>query len=178
MGASLVVDMAEHNDIALEIARQRIVLLKNQGALPLATSRPLKIAVIGGHARRGSSRVRVQAQYLVGGYAGFVKIGGAGIMGNGRNMFLFAPSPLSQLKRVLPEAQFDFDPGLTPAEATLLLAKRSDIVIAFGIRVEAEGFDGADLSLPWGQDAVIDAVAAANPNTIVVLETSNPVSMP
>ena len=36
----------------------------------------------------------------------------------------------------------------------------------------------ADLSLPWGQDAMIDAVATANPNTIVVLETGNPVSMP
>src|SRR5262249_46014627 len=45
------------------------------------------------------------------------------------------------------------------------------------IRVEGEGFDSADLSLPWGQDAVIDAVAGANPNTIVVLETGNPVSM-
>lgn len=59
-----------------------------------------------------------------------------------------------------------------------MLAKRSDLVIAFGIRVEGEGFDNADLSLPWGQDAVIEAVATANPNTIVVLETGNPVSMP
>jgi beta-glucosidase len=59
-----------------------------------------------------------------------------------------------------------------------LTAKRSDVVIAFGIRVEGEGFDLADLSLPWGQDDVIDAVASANPNTIVVLETGNPVSMP
>jgi beta-glucosidase len=59
-----------------------------------------------------------------------------------------------------------------------LTAKRSDLVIAFGIRVEGEGFDLPDLSLPWGQDAVIDAVASVNPNTIVVLETGNPVSMP
>ena len=51
-------------------------------------------------------------------------------------------------------------------------------IVAFGIRIEGEGFDLADLSLPWGQDAVIDAVASANPNTIVVLETGNPVSMP
>ena len=51
-------------------------------------------------------------------------------------------------------------------------------MIVFGIRVEGEGFDSADLSLPWGQDAVIEAVAAANPNTIVVLETGNPVAMP
>jgi beta-glucosidase len=53
------------------------------------------------------------------------------------------------------------------------------VVIAFGIRVEGEAFDLPDLSLPWGQDAVIDAVATANPNTVVVvLETGNPVSMP
>jgi beta-glucosidase len=60
----------------------------------------------------------------------------------------------------------------------VLMAERSDVVIAFGIRVEGEGFDLADLSLPWGQDAVIDAVASVNPNTIVVLETGNPASMP
>ena len=48
----------------------------------------------------------------------------------------------------------------------------------FAIRVEGEGFDIPDLSLPWGQDAVIEAVAAANPNTVVVLETGNPVAMP
>jgi beta-glucosidase len=52
------------------------------------------------------------------------------------------------------------------------------VVIAFGIRVEGESFDLPDLSLPWGQDAIIDAVATVNPNTIVVLETGNPVSMP
>ena len=51
-------------------------------------------------------------------------------------------------------------------------------MIFFGARVEGEGFDMADLPLPWGQDAMIDAVATANPNTIVVLETGNPVSMP
>jgi beta-glucosidase len=98
-------------------------------------------------------------------------------MGKHRNLFLFPPSPLEELQKAFPKATFDFDPGYTPAEAELT-AKRSDVVITFGIRVEGEGFDSADLSLPWGQDAVIDAVAAANPNTIVVLETGNPVSMP
>jgi beta-glucosidase len=81
------------------------------------------------------------------------------------------------LKKLLPQAQVEFDGAYTPAESALL-AKRVDVVIAFGIRVEGEGFDLPDLSLPWGQDAVIDAVATANPNTIVVLETGNPVSMP
>jgi beta-glucosidase len=79
--------------------------------------------------------------------------------------------------KALQKAQIEFDPGYTPAEA-VLTARRADIVIAFGIRVEGEGFDLPDLSLPWGQDAVIEAVASVNPNTIVVLETGNPVAMP
>jgi beta-glucosidase len=177
-GPAPTVDLAKHDQIALDIARQGIVLLKNDGALPLATDQPLKIAVIGGHAQEGViSGTGSGAVLPVGGFAGEVKIGGPGTMGAARNLFLFAPSPLAELKKLLPDARIEFDPGYTPAEAALL-AKRSDVVIAFGIRVEGEGFDSADLSLPWGQDAVIDAVAAANPNTVVVLETGNPVSMP
>ncbi|WP_349258589.1 beta-glucosidase [Steroidobacter sp.] len=177
-GPAPKVDMDQQNAIALEAARQGIVLLKNEAALPLATDKPLKIAVIGGYAQQGViSGTGSGAVMPVGGFAGVVKIGGAGVMGKHRNLHLFAPSPLDELKRALPKAQFDFDPGYTPAEAALT-ARRSDVVIAFGIRVEGEGFDSVDLSLPWGQDAVIDAVATANPNTVVVLETGNPVSMP
>jgi beta-glucosidase len=177
-GAPPAVDMAKHNEIALEIARQGIVLLKNEGALPLAADKPLKIAVIGGYAQQGvPSGTGSGAVLPVGGFADVIKIGGPGAMGAARNLFLMPSSPLAELKKLLPNAQIEFDPGYTPAEAALT-AKRSDVVIAFGIRVEGEGFDLPDLSLPWGQDAVIDAVAAANPNTIVVLETGNPVSMP
>ncbi|EUA43950.1 glycosyl hydrolase family 3 C-terminal domain protein [Mycobacterium xenopi 4042] len=50
--------------------------------------------------------------------------------------------------------------------------------MVFAVRVEGEGFDNADLALPWGQDAVIEAVAEAQPNTVVVLETGNPTAMP
>jgi beta-glucosidase len=63
------------------------------------------------------------------------------------------------------------------AEAALA-ARGADVAVVFALRVEGEGFDGPDLALPWGQDAVIEAVAAANPNTVVVLETGNPVAMP
>jgi beta-glucosidase len=42
----------------------------------------------------------------------------------------------------------------------------------------SEGQDALTLSLPNRQDALVEAVAAANPNTIVVLETGNPVLMP
>jgi beta-glucosidase len=81
------------------------------------------------------------------------------------------------LRDALPSAVVDFDPGTTPAEAALL-ARRCDVVVVFALRPEGESFDLADLSLPWGQDALIETVAAANPNTVVVLQTGNAVSMP
>jgi beta-glucosidase len=94
-----------------------------------------------------------------------------------RNLYLLPSSPIAELRKLLPKAQIEYDPGQSPAESALL-ARRSDVVIAFGIRIEGEGYDLPDLTLPWGQDAVIEAVAKANPNTIVVLETGNPVVMP
>ena len=178
-GPAPAVDMARHNELALEIARQGIVLLKNDGVLPLATDRPLKIGVVGGYAQLGVPTGTGSGAVLpAGGYAGSVNIGGAhGLMGAVRNLYLLPSSPLAELKKLLPQAEIEFDGGYTPPESALL-ARRSDVVIAFGIRVEGEAFDLPDLSLPWGQDAVIDVVATANPNTIVVLETGNPVSMP
>lgn len=171
--------MARHNEIALEGARQGIVLLRNDGVLPLATDAPLKVAVIGGYAQLGvPTGTGSGAVSPVGGLAGSLNIGGArGLMGNARDLNLLLSSPLKELRKLMPNAKIEYDGSYTIAES-VLLAQRSDLVIVFGIRVEGEGFDLPDLSLPWGQDAVIDAVATANPNTVVVLETGNPVSMP
>ncbi len=172
------VDMPRHHEIALETARQGIVLLKNDGALPLASDTASRIAVIGGHAQAGVPAGTGSSTVVPpGGYAEVIRIGGRSFMGATRNLFLLPSSPLAEISKFLPHAEIEFDPGMSPAEAALL-ARRSDVAIVFGIRVEGEGYDNADLSLPWGQDAVIEAVAAANPNTIVVLETGNPVAMP
>jgi beta-glucosidase len=70
-----------------------------------------------------------------------------------------------------------YDPGVYPASGAAL-AGRADVAIVFATQLELEGYDSPDLSLPGGQDGLIAAVAAANPNTIVVLETGNPVAMP
>jgi beta-glucosidase len=177
-GPAPYVDMAAHNKIALETARQGIVLLKNDSVLPLAADTTARIAVIGGHAQVGvPTGTGSSAVVPPGGYAAIIKIGSPGIAGHVRNLYLLPSSPFEELKKLLPNAQVEFDSGMSPAESALL-ARRSDVVIVFGIRVEGESFDLPDLSLPWGQDAVIDAVAAVNPNTIVVLETGNPVDMP
>jgi beta-glucosidase len=71
------VDMAKHNEIALEGARQGIVLLKNDSVLPLPTDKPLKIAVIGGHAQEGViSGTGSGAVLPVGGFVNEILIGG------------------------------------------------------------------------------------------------------
>jgi beta-glucosidase len=174
-GEPPAVDMAAHAQIALDTARQGIVLLKNEGVLPLGEG---PIAVIGGHANVGvPAGTGSSAVTPPGGYAEVIEIGGPGIMGSFRNLYLLPSAPLTELRAQLPGAQIEFDPGMTPAEAALL-ARRAEVAIVFAIRVEGEGFDNPDLSLPWGQDAVIEAVADANPNTVVVLETGNPVAMP
>lgn len=57
-------------------------------------------------------------------------------------------------------------------------AKQSDIAIVFAAEQMGEGQDKVTLALPGDQNKLIQAVAEANPRTIVVLHTSNPVSMP
>jgi beta-glucosidase len=171
-------DDLAHQEIALHVARQGIVLLTNRGVLPLAPEATARIAVIGGYAHLGvPAGGGSSAVVPPGGYADVIPIGGPGLTGLMRNLYLLPSSPLDELRKQFPHAQIDFDPGISPAEA-VLAAQRADVAIVFAVSVESEGIDRADLSLPWGQDSVIAAVAAVNPNTVVVLETGNPVVMP
>ncbi len=176
--AAAAPDMAAHNDVATRIARQGIVLLTNRGLLPLAPESTARIAVIGGYAHVGvPAGFGSSAVVPPGGYAAVVPIGGSGLEAGLHELHLLPSSPLDELRKQFPHAHIEFDPGISPAEA-VLAARRADIAIVFAIRAEGEGVDIADLSLPWGQDALIAAVSAANPNTVVVLETGNPVAMP
>ena len=171
------VDLAKHRRTALEVARAGIVLLKNDGVLPLAAG-TRTIAVIGGRANVGVISGGGSSQVTpIGGYAATIPRGGEAD-GVAWSAETYAPSaPLEELRKLMPKAQLAFDPGLYPVAAAAL-AKRSDLAIVFVTKHEVEGFDSPDLSLPEGQDAVIAAVAAANPRTIVVLETGNPIAMP
>jgi beta-glucosidase len=65
--------------------------------------------------------------------------------------------------------------------AAIELARAADVaivVVGTTEEVESEGFDRDDLSLPGGQDALVRAVAAANPDTVVVVNAGGPVAMP
>jgi len=62
--------------------------------------------------------------------------------------------------------------------AAVKAAKESDVAIVFAGERAGEGYDRTGLKTPGDLDSVIDAVAAANPRTIVVLNTAGPVAMP
>jgi beta-glucosidase len=89
----------------------------------------------------------------------------------------FPSAPIEFIHEHAPQAKIQFNSGDDPISAAELAAK-ADTVILFLHQWMSEGQDAPTLSLPDHQDALVEAVARANPRTIVVLETGGPVSMP
>jgi len=172
------IDYPANAEIARAAAAEGIVLLKNrEGLLPLARTAKT-IAVIGGHVDAGVLSGGGSSQVVPpGGAARVVPLGGEGMMGPFRSQYFNGSSPLAAIRKLAPEAKVIFDDGRYQAGA-VAAAKAADIVIVFGNQWMGEGEDAPDLSLPNGQDAMIAAVTAANPNSVVVLQTGGPVSMP
>jgi beta-glucosidase len=71
-----------------------------------------------------------------------------------------------------------FPPHPEEMTAALQAAHAADVAIVFSGEQLGEGMDKQELNLPGDQDALIEAVAAQNPHTVVVLNTSTPVAMP
>jgi beta-glucosidase len=162
--------------IAQHAAEEGIVLLKTTGGLPPLARSMGRIAVIGGHADVGVLSGGGSSQVIpVGGAALTLKPGGE--TGPFRKIIYDPSSPLKAIAAKAPGAKLSYSDGADPAAAADL-AKDADVAIVFATQWMMEGFDAPDLSLPDHQDALIAAVAAANPHTIVVLETGNPVLMP
>lgn len=168
---------ARHAEVAQRAAEAGIVLLKNErDLLPLA-AKANRIVLIGGAADLGvlsgggSSQVRgvggapIEIPLSTGGSASFARI------------TYHASSPLAALRKALPGAQISFIDGRN-LNATTAAVKAADLAIVFATQWTTEADDVADLRLPNHQDALIAAVAAAQPNTVAVLETGGPVLMP
>src|SRR6202162_4747402 len=171
-----VVDVEGGLEVAQKIAEQSTVLLKNDHAqLPLDASKIHSIAVIGPHADVG--------MISGGGSAQVDPPGGNAIMPPGKGQThwqaeIWVPtSPLRSLRAKVPRANVQYDPGTNPSSAAAL-ARTADVAIVFAYQWESEGMDLDSLSLPHRQDDLIAKVAAANPHTVVVLETGSPVPMP
>jgi beta-glucosidase len=158
------INYAANAAVSQKAAEESLVLLKNEGGLlPLRGVKSL--AVIGGNADRGV--------LAGGGSSDVTPVGGAVMIDE--HTYLPSP-PLDALKRELPKVKIDFDSGADPAAAAALAA-RSDVAIVFVTRHNSEGSE-ASLEMVGNQDALVAAVASANPKTIVVAETGGAIYMP
>jgi beta-glucosidase len=170
------VDTPEQRAVARTAANESIVLLKNEGgALPLGATKIGSVAVIGPSAATartgggGSSLVR--PKYAVTALDGIKEAAGArvrvgyalGAAMQGENASQETPQARARLRNEAVE-----------------LARKSDaaiVVVGNSSNLESEDFDRPSMDLPAGQDELIQAVAAANKNTIVVIVAGAPVTM-
>jgi beta-glucosidase len=151
-------DTSASDAFARNVAERGTVLLKNaQHVLPLSSGTGTSIAVIGPDG--------TTAPLTAGGGSAFVRPP-------------YVISPLTGItNRAGSAATVMSYAGTNPTQAATL-AHGTQVAIVFAGYPESEGSDLTNISLPNGQDAMIEAVAAANPNTIVVLNTGGPVLMP
>lgn len=157
-------DQAAHHNLARQIAAEGMVLLKNNGILPLKS--PQHIAVIGKTA---------QAAHFQGGGSAHVNP-------------TVVDVPYVEIQRHAPEAELTFAEGY-PADHSIsqshvdeavAVAQAADVALlylALPASKESEGYDRPDLELTPPQIALIEAVARVQPNTIVILNNGAPIQV-
>ena len=165
----------EHHATARQVAEEGIVLLKNDGILPLQKT-VKKVAVIGANATRenagGGGSAQLKAKYEITPLQGLQKA-----LGRSANITYAPDYKVAKGQKA--------DPKLI-AEA-VAAAKSADVVIYVGgsfhgydytqwgdNAYDAEDTDKPDMKMPFGQDELVQAVLKANPNTVVVLLGGGP----
>lgn len=189
----------EHRQKVLETARESMVLLKNEnGRLPLKKEKLKKLLVIGQNADKvhsnGGGSAEIKALYEISPLMGLKSQLG------GNCEVKFVKGYLSEEKGAQDgnwqESSLENGGGSKKQEENIsektaakrkelleeavALAKEYDQVIFVGglnHDYDLEGQDRADMKLPYGQEEVIDAVLAANPETILVFVAGSPVQM-
>ncbi|HEV2353391.1 MAG TPA: glycoside hydrolase family 3 C-terminal domain-containing protein [Puia sp.] len=171
------INTPEHSKTAYDIAAESVVLLKNdKHLLPLNIAAVKSIAVIGDNATRtfhlGGFGAGVKAKYEVTALAGLKNRLGDKVAITYAQGYSGAYRPF---RRGADQDTGKLDPALLAQAASA--AKSSDMAIIFigGNRdYESEGRDRKDLGLPFHEQDLVDAVTAANPNTIVVVVAGAP----
>jgi len=142
-----------HDAFSRKVAEEGTVLLKNVAVLPLAPK--TAVAVIGA---AGTTKPKAE--------------GG----GSSDVVAPYVISPFDGIRKRSAGTVTSADGSDLAAAANA--ARSAEVAVVFVRTEETEGDDRPDLKLPGNQDALIAAVAAANPKTIVVLDTGGPVLMP
>ena len=155
-------DVDVHHELARKVASESMVLLKNNGILPLKGA--LNLAVIGRSA---------EAPHFQGGGSSYINPTRVAV-------------PFAEMRALAPDAELTYamgypaDDSYQPAliEEAAGLAQAADaavLYIALPSFKESEGYDRVDLDLTAQQVALIKAVGAVQPNTVVVLNNGAPV---
>jgi beta-glucosidase len=167
------IDAEANARVSREGAEQGAVLLKNEGGVLPLKAGAARIVLIGGHADKG---------VLAGGGSSLVyPVGGNAVPGlkptgwPGPVMY-YPSSPLRAIQALAPGARVEFASGEDRAAAAKLAAG-ADVALVFVTQWTTESED-ASLELADQQDALVAAVAAANPRTVVIVQSGGAVFMP
>ena len=161
--ANAVWDMDADHEIARQIAQETMVLLKNEDILPLSSDK--KIAFIGKYAKK--------PRYQGGG-----------------SSHIYSRKITSALDAVKEYGDVAYAQGFDDADDAIdetmqaeavAVAKDADVAVLFvGLPdlIESEAFDRNDMKMQLNQNALIEAVTAVQPNTVIVLHNGSPIEMP
>ncbi|MFB0494763.1 beta-glucosidase [Mucilaginibacter sp. OAE612] len=168
----------EHTKAAYDIASESIVLLKNdKRLLPLKTNGIKRIAVIGDNAVRtfalGGYGAGVKAKYEITALEGIKSRFGKTVD------IRFAQGYRAKYQASkTAEQNGDYNkPDQDLINEAIALAKSSDVVIlciGSNREYESEAHDRKSLELPFGEQALVNAVSAVNPNTVIVVMAGAP----
>ena len=184
---TVMTSQPECQDIALQVARKSIVLLKNEGILPIKAD-VRKIAVIGQNAvlktQSGGMGAGVKALYEVTPLQGIRKRAGADITVTYAPGYKNFPGrrwgPAPAVPNPLEASAIDEPADPAMVEEAVALAKEADLVLFFGgtnKNIETEGSDRKDIFLPCGQEELVKALYEANPNLATVLISGGPTDL-
>lgn len=172
----------EHSEAAYNVAKESVVLLKNdRQMLPIQPEKIKTIAVIGDNATRkhaaGGNSSGLKARYEITPLIGLQNRLGKSVK-------------INVAQGYEKQSQIFWDKGLVIKEDKAIqkklaaeaieVAKKSDVVLIFaGINhdYDTESSDKPDMELPYGQEQMIMDVAKANPNTIVIITGGSPVNL-
>lgn len=158
-----VFDKQAQHDFSRKVAEESLVLLKNDGILPL--NKEQKIAFIGQYAEKPR-------------YQG----------GGSSHINSFKVTGALEMVKDMPQVTYakGYDDAEDKVDETLMAeavetAKKADVAVIFaGLpdAFESEGYDRSHMRMPESQNRLIEEVAKVQPNVVVVLHNGSPVEMP